>query len=217
MNGRWELGSSIGWKAARSEEGFRMFRSALLALKKLRGWTDRTEPRLFHYTVGITLIRIVESGAIEPATTFVQGRETPAVWFTFRDTWEPTATKGIMSKAGGPRRDATIQEMVEATGGLVRLEVAPDRAPVSWMQHRRKGLIDLREADALERAARDRGSDPAEWRLSYTRVETTDIKVVEWSTDGRIWNPFGTFTQGGGLYADADVMRRFGITDVESR
>src|SRR5262245_8284576 len=89
--------------------------------------------RWFHYTLGTTLVHIIADGFIKRATAFVEPPARPAVWFSRRTTWEPTATK-IRVSAAGVRR-ATLEEMVVEGGVLIRIEVAPTAARITWAHH----------------------------------------------------------------------------------
>jgi hypothetical protein len=139
-------------------------------------------PRLWHYTTGAKFISIVAAKQIKRVKAGTGRRR--AVWFTFRDSWEPTATKGIIDPSSpSGTRNATPEEMIERQGALVRLEVPAGVAPYTWADFRREE--DPRTADGLEAAAREQGSDPAEWRLSYHDVPIDRILCVEELRKGR--------------------------------
>ena len=79
--------------------------------------------RLWHYTVAVpTLLQIVASNKIRRTRTALREGERAAVWFSFRESWEPTATKGIVEPAGTKPRTATFTEMVARSGALLRLK-----------------------------------------------------------------------------------------------
>jgi hypothetical protein len=139
-------------------------------------------PRLWHYTTAQRLEAIARDGVLRQAVAGVSGRERPAVWFTTSAEWEPTANK-IRRLADGTLHALSTEETAFHGGGLVRFEVATDVAPVTWVEHRRKGGIAKRMADALEKAARRVGSNSSDWRLSYTPVPRQNWLSVElfWS------------------------------------
>lgn len=133
------------------------------------------------------MIRIIADGAIKPARAGVPKGERPAVWFSRRSTWEPTATKLLFDSAAGDVRNATVAEMLAAGGTLARIEVSPDAARHSWRDHLKLGHIDLRWADELEKVALKQGADPNDWRVSYHPVTLEKIIGVESSIDGVNW------------------------------
>lgn len=140
----------------------------------------------WHYTTGTALEGILADGYIRRARSGVGSTERRAVWFSHRVNREPSATKGLIEN--GANRWATIQEMVRHGGALIRLEVSASAARHDWTAHRRLSRIDPRMADALERAARDQGADPADWRVSYHDVPMTAVLCIELSVDGLTWS-----------------------------
>jgi hypothetical protein len=87
-------------------------------------------------------------------------QEQPAVWFTKRPTWEPTASKG--------------------RGGLARIGV--HRAGLTtWAEHRKTSGIDPGTARGLVLAARDVGSNPGDWFAYYDAVPRTMwVAIQRW-------------------------------------
>jgi len=144
----------------------------------------------WHYTLTDRLLRIVADARIRRAKAMVSGGERAAVWFSCRSSWEPTATKLYKSAQGEVRR-ATIPEMITKCGPLVRIEARSSVARYSWVEHRRIGQIDARMADGLERAAREIGAEPNDWRVIYRDVALRDIVSVEASLDGATWERVG--------------------------
>lgn len=70
-------------------------------------------------------------GAILPAVTYVPRGERPIVWFSFDPLWEPTACKSMVHDGGSLihlDRDGTAKH----GRGLVRIGVAPSKAPHDW-------------------------------------------------------------------------------------
>jgi hypothetical protein len=48
---------------------------------------------IYHYTTGLKLRSIINSGAIKPTTAKIEPHEKPVAWFSTQEQWEPTATK----------------------------------------------------------------------------------------------------------------------------
>ena len=80
--------------------------------------------------------------------------------------------------------DATEAQAAEIGGGLVRIEVTEQTARHSWQHHRRFGNILPRNADDLESSARERGSNPEQWRISYHDVPLANFVSIEAYSDG---------------------------------
>jgi hypothetical protein len=143
--------------------------------------------RFWHYTLAAYLPSILSDGMIKRArigTRVTNSR--PAVWFSTRPTWEPTATKGILDRQAGERRPAIMTEMLQHGGPLCRLEVPVVVARHTWTQHRQRYEVP-RIADTLEANAREQGSDPSEWRVSYHDVPLSKVLCIEVSSDGETW------------------------------
>jgi hypothetical protein len=48
---------------------------------------------VFHYTTGLKLRVIINTGAIKPTTAKIEPHENPVAWFSTSSHWEPTCTK----------------------------------------------------------------------------------------------------------------------------
>ena len=145
---------------------------------------DATSSLLWHYTVAARLREILVSGVIRRATVGLRKGERAGVWFSLRDTWEPTATKWVRGHDGqfGP---ATMEEM--SAMGLARIGVGLETVRTTWAQHRRFGGLPWPDGDAVEHSARHQGSDPDGWRVSYRDVPRAAWQRIETSSDGVAW------------------------------
>lgn len=141
----------------------------------------------WHYTVGQRWEQIRASGVIRLATALVPKGERPVVWFTRRETWEPTATT-LMQGPDGNRHDASDLEIKVRLGGKIRIGVAPETAPHSFAAFRRLSGIDPRFADGLAVVAREHGSDAEDWFVSFDPVPASAWLRVEWWFGGA-WQP----------------------------
>lgn len=145
--------------------------------------------RLFHYTTGILLGRIKVDGIIRPTAAGVPAGERPAVWLSFAEHWEPTATKYMRDSAGNPVF-ITFEKMVEFAGAG-RIEVATATAPIVWQEFRSKSGMKSGDFRRLERAGVSNGSNPFNWRATFDpiprekwlAVEIFDSKSWEWKPD----------------------------------
>jgi hypothetical protein len=146
------------------------------------------ETRLWHYTTGENFVQIVEDDAIKPATEHVPKNERPIVWFSLNQRWEQTANKGRRT-ADGRRVTATMMEMCELGGGLVRIGVAPETAPYDWKTLRDLSGMSSAMARGLYNAAIEQGARPGEWRGTFELVPQSQWTAVEVLRDN-VWVPF---------------------------
>ncbi len=108
---------------------------------------------------------------IRGAAAGVPAGERPLVWFSSRQLWEPTATKGIV--VNGVRRDATMQEMM-AERGLWRFGISVSEL-LPWKALREQGNIGADTARDLIRAARRVGADPSFGTARLRPWSLTDV------------------------------------------
>lgn len=115
----------------------------------------------WHYTTGEKYKLIKELGVLMPADIAVVPPELPIVWFSTHRYYDGSARKGI-EDAAGRIRPATIPEMYEHGGGLVRLG-----CPIAKLKH---GEV-LRKAAKMQsimwrrllKTANDMGANSGDW------------------------------------------------------
>ena len=83
---------------------------------------------IYHYTTGMKLRSIINSGCIKPTTAKIEPNEKPVAWFSTQDQWEPTATKVPIPGMAGQIKTAKSQS------GLVRITVPGTCAPYIFPQ-----------------------------------------------------------------------------------
>lgn len=128
---------------------------------------------LYHYTTGLKLRSIINSGCIKPTTAKIEPNEKPVAWFSISPEWEPTATKvPILGKQG---QLLTAQ----AQGGLVRITVPGNCAPYSFPQLPLIAGTKPSVCIGLLIAGLELGSDPGTWRFTPTPVPTALFREVE--------------------------------------
>lgn len=142
--------------------------------------------RVWHYTVGSCLRSIWKDGVIKPATAFVPKYERPVVWFSLSESWEPSANKGVIKN--GRNRGLTTAETERLAGGLFRIGVSVDTAPLDWQTIRRTSGMASLHADALEKIALNNGEDLDKWRGTYEPVAKKLWLAVEGFQNGA-WAP----------------------------
>jgi len=128
---------------------------------------------VFHYTTGLKLKQIINSGCIRPTTAKIDPHEKPVAWFSTQDKWEPTATKVPI-----PGMQGQI-ETAKAQGGLVRITVPGACAPYVFPQLPLIAGTKPSVCIGLLIAGLELGSDPDSWRFSTTSVPTGLFRGVE--------------------------------------
>jgi hypothetical protein len=79
-------------------------------------------------------------------------------------------------------------EELHRSVGIARIGVLPDVAPFDWTYHKRHSGIRRADAQHLERRAKEWGSHPEEWRLTFTSVPRSAwVRVEVWN--GEEWRP----------------------------
>jgi hypothetical protein len=164
--------------------------SRQLKNKETKRYEDRTPVHsiLWHYTCGDRLEKILKSGEIRPATAGIEKGERPAVWFSTNPVWEQTANKLLMDSLTGRVHAATKQETHEYCGGLARIAVAPETAPINWADFCTQSGISSKFAAGLKKVAYSMGSRPSQWFVSFSSVLRDKWLAIEiW--DGEKWIP----------------------------
>jgi hypothetical protein len=138
----------------------------------------------WHYTIGKHAPSIMDDGVIRCATGYVPIGETPVVWFSLRQYWEPTANKG--GTRDGVIVTLSARETWQRGGGGWRFGVAATEL-LPYRDLKRAANICPDTVRGLERAGRKMGADPALWYGSLAPVETSrciiqmlDIEAGEW-------------------------------------
>jgi hypothetical protein len=144
--------------------------------------------RLFHYTYSQKFLQIAADGVLKLATAHVPKREKAVVWFSFNPVWEPTVN-AMRFSPDGRWAWLSMEETSDKCGGLVRIEVAPETAPVTWAVYKQRSGITSKMAKGLLHGARETGAKPSEWRCSWEPVPRSLWLAVEvwhegqWSGD----------------------------------
>jgi len=84
------------------------------------------------------------------------------------------------------------KETHEYCGGLFRIEVTPESAPNNWKKFKKLSGIKNKFAKALELTSKKKGSNPVDWRVSFSPIYDDDwLSIEKW--DGQswvtVWNP----------------------------
>jgi hypothetical protein len=128
---------------------------------------------IYHYTTGLRLKQIINSGHIRPSTAHVPPNEKPVAWFSTQDQREPTCTKVSISGKLGQLITAKAQS------GLVRITVPGTCAPYVFPQLPLIAGTSPTACIGLLLAGLELGSDPDTWRFTPTPVPTALFREVE--------------------------------------
>jgi hypothetical protein len=129
--------------------------------------------KIFHYTTGLKLRQIVNSGCIKPTTAKIEPHEKPVAWFSTQDQWEPTCTKVPVPGIAGQIATARAQ------GGLVRITVPGTCAPYGFAQLPLIAGTKPSVCIGLLVAGLELGSDPDTWRFTPEPVPVSLFREVE--------------------------------------
>lgn len=147
-----------------------------------------TNDIIYHYCPLTYARSILADGELRPSTDGIGARERPALWFTPRPTYEPTAVKMYKSPSTGLVRQLTLDEQADRFG-LARFAVPASVAPHDWGAWVRLSRVRTADAKRMARQARDLGSDISLYRATFDAVPVDRCVDIETSVDGRIWAP----------------------------
>ncbi len=128
---------------------------------------------IFHFTTGLKLKQIINSGCIRPTSAKIEPHERPVAWFSTRDQWEPTASKSPIPGLLGQIETAQAQH------GLVRITVPGTAAPYVFPQLPLIAGTKPSVCIGLLIAGLELGSDPDSWRFTLQTVPTALFREVE--------------------------------------
>jgi hypothetical protein len=128
---------------------------------------------IYHYTTGLKLRSIINSGCIKPTTAKIEPHEKPVAWFSTSNEWEPTATKVPIPGMAGQIATARAQ------GGLVKITVPGTCAPYVFPQLPLIAGTKPSVCIGLLVAGLELGSDPDTWRFTPEPVQVSLFRKVE--------------------------------------
>ena len=117
--------------------------------------------RLWHYTTRPAFDAILRDGQIKPSSKhhglnlfgrleeYIDPQERPIVWASANQNWE-SSWSTVVDAVGRTRRGGTA-EYADACGGLVRIGIDPEDAPLDWDALKRTSGMDPLLSRALER------------------------------------------------------------------
>lgn len=133
---------------------------------------------VWHYTVQERLQHILTEGVIRPAPIAGLHRVKPAVWFTTQSDWDPMANRLWQNPQGRWVRLNKDQTIV-LFGGLSRIAVPKDVAPLDWKAYREKSGLPSKVSKAIYDEAVTLGSRPGQWFAAFDSVPREKWLSVE--------------------------------------
>jgi hypothetical protein len=143
--------------------------------------------RLFHYTIGRHLPRIVADGRLMPSDSF-PGTALAALWLSTNPVWEASIVKSTFQ--GGVRVLLDKEQIRDLGQGLFRFEVQSGGHICTWREFIARSGIDPDLARRLEATGRDRGADPAEWYGALRPILRDEwLEIALWDASAAQWEP----------------------------
>lgn len=150
--------------------------------------------KLFHYTLGIKLKGIFDSGYINTSPLKPKRPEKPICWLSSNAVYEKSAVK--MAVINGETCFLTIEQMIQHGQGLYRLVFdsnSLDLDVLPWDLLRPKSKLSPVLIKRLLTRAKHAGSNPKEWYGTLDQVlhiETAMLEVCVLGSNGEIqWKP----------------------------
>jgi hypothetical protein len=143
--------------------------------------------KVFHYTGWERFQGICIDGEIRVATKHVPPGVKPVVWFTTNPDWEETANKPVVRRDGSLSEPLNRHALWEHGYNPIRIEVDPKKASLSsWNNYKKNSGDSMDMLKSLEKTAKQMGSNPKQWLVSYENVPVDAIVYVcVW--DGTKW------------------------------
>ena len=149
--------------------------------------TVTTIDSVFHYAPWLYLEMIVAGGFLKASSAGGAPHETPMVWFSSNQQWEPTATKmsrpGVKATIGS----AAFKNQL-ANVGCVRFRFPRDDARLlQWREACKAAGISSTTRKLLEASGRRVGAEPEAWKAVAANVPLADLQLEIFGGNG--WHP----------------------------
>jgi hypothetical protein len=136
----------------------------------------------WHYTVGLKLPLIRESGCLRPTDVGIGPDERPVLWFSTAPYWEPTSARmrprssqeRLAAKDSLPFHRLSMQENAELGEGLYRFGLPVERL-IRWPEIGKRAGIRAPLRNALMRAGRLQGAEPSQWYGTFREIPIEDL------------------------------------------
>ena len=133
---------------------------------------------LWHYTVRAHLHRILADGQLRPVAIAGLKHVKPVVWFTAHTDWEPMANR-LWQDPNGKWVRLGKDPTIVLFGGLARIAVAKDVAPLDWKAYKDQSGAPPKLVKAIYDEAVSLGSRPGQWFATFQTVPREQWLAVE--------------------------------------
>jgi len=113
----------------------------------------------------------------------------PVVWFSSAEPWEPSTAMKLRRPDGTTTFLTDLASNARHGGGMFRIGVAPETAPISWTDYRKGGFDRPEVCNRMAKAAKELHADPRNWWASDRAVPRELWTRIDVWTDGR-WSPW---------------------------
>lgn len=148
------------------------------AYVELQAGCHHTKNMLWHYAPWSYLSSMVESGVLLPSNAMAP-QQTPMLWFSANQKWEPTATKA-MGDSTGRIFQITFNQQVEFSG-CIRFGIASnDPRLLKWKDACAVANTTSHMRGCLEKAGMQMGGNPAHWFGTPASMPLSELLLQVW-------------------------------------
>lgn len=150
--------------------------------------------KLYHYTTVENARSILVIGWLMPSSAGLPEHEKPALWFSIRTDYEPTALK-LCTGNDGARRRLELNEQINMAG-LARFSIdAKDRRLMAWSEACKAVGTRRKDREALESYGRRIGGNPLHWFASLDAISVSDLTAEIWNKETGVFEAFQQFNK----------------------
>lgn len=157
----------------------------IAASRSLEAVMAETSRTVFHYTFGHKLPGILASNGLIPTGNTLPPHERPALWYSSRADFEPTALKPIVWPGRSVPERVSFQELHALVGAYRFCGDATSLRLKPWPLCVRHLGIMPSDAKVMESAGQDLGAVPADWWATTHRQALSEHRFEAW--DGMRW------------------------------
>ena len=140
---------------------------------------ETTSPTMvWHYAPWTYLPAIIESGFLKGSNAGAAD-ESPMLWFSANQKWEPTATKMIRNGAGAIST-MTFEQQVKLLGCIRFGLDANDYRLLNWKDACNFAGTPRESRRSLERVGKKSGADPAHWFAVASEISLSELHFQVW-------------------------------------
>lgn len=145
---------------------------------ELQAGSQQTERMLWHYAPWSYLSSMVDSGGLRPSNAGAPD-QTPMLWFSANQEWEPTATK-LMGDGTGRIFEITFDQQVKYSGCIRFGIAANDPRLLNWKDACAIANTSSHMRWCMEIAGMKMGGNPAHWFATPASVPLSELLLQVW-------------------------------------